>query len=288
MRRALLIILKLLSLMIVIAIVTVLVLLFFDMGKPWSFISAILIIPLIASIMNIKKMLFSLFMTIIICMILLIFIFIFSGGIILIMNYLFTGNPWPLIVVMAIVIIPAIISDINKSRRREYIKRYVFSSSIVQRVKNKHSYLSDSEVANVFEALRDFFYIRNEESDIVSMPSVVVDDAWHEFILFTSAYNEFCQHAFGQFLHHTPAEAMQSPDDIQEGIRRAWRLACAKESISPIKPSHLPRLFALDAELGIAEGFVYSMNCQPGDGHYCVKHIRCGVEKKGGCIATCG
>ncbi len=49
------------------------------------------------------------------------------------------------------------------------------------------------------------------------MPSQVVDDAWHEFILFTRAYQQYCNKALGRYLHHTPAEAMDSPTIAQEG-----------------------------------------------------------------------
>jgi len=116
------------------------------------------------------------------------------------------------------------------------------------------------------------------------MPSQVVDDAWHEFILFTRSYERFCQQAYGKFLHHTPAEAMRSPTSAQDGIKRAWRLACLKEKIHPKTPTRLPLLFALDAELAIANGFIYSLNCIPGSGSYCVNNIGCG----GGCSAGCG
>ncbi len=37
-------------------------------------------------------------------------------------------------------------------------------------------------------------------------PSLLVDLAWHEFILFTKYYNEFCMIHFNRFIHHTPSE----------------------------------------------------------------------------------
>lgn len=35
-------------------------------------------------------------------------------------------------------------------------------------------------------------------------PSLMVDYAWHEFILCTKAYSEFCQDHFGKYIHHHP------------------------------------------------------------------------------------
>ncbi|NUM81610.1 hypothetical protein HUU42_12465 [bacterium] len=37
-------------------------------------------------------------------------------------------------------------------------------------------------------------------------PSLIVDWAWHEFILCTKPYSDFCQEHFGRYIHHHPAE----------------------------------------------------------------------------------
>jgi hypothetical protein len=49
-------------------------------------------------------------------------------------------------------------------------------------------------------------------------PSHRVDLAWHEFILFTKAYREFCEQHFGRFVDHHPGGS-----DGQN--RRHYRLA---------------------------------------------------------------
>lgn len=36
------------------------------------------------------------------------------------------------------------------------------------------------------------------------MHSLRVDEAWHQFILFTKPYAEYCQRFFGRYLHHSP------------------------------------------------------------------------------------
>lgn len=110
--------------------------------------------------------------------------------------------------------------------------------------------------------LKDYFYlihISNNES--VAMPSQVVDVAWHEFILFTREYANFCSKAFGRFIHHTPAEAMKSQVEAQIGIKRAWELSCNREKINHFNPKRLPLIFALDSRLNIQDGFSYALNC---------------------------
>jgi hypothetical protein len=45
------------------------------------------------------------------------------------------------------------------------------------------------------------------------------------------------------------------------GLRRTWWHCCRDENINPRKPTRLPLLFALDAKLGIANGFRYAPDC---------------------------
>ena len=46
--------------------------------------------------------------------------------------------------------------------------------------------------------------------DVRLVPSVPVDSAWHAFILHTRAYADFCDRAFGEYLHHDPSP----PDEV--------------------------------------------------------------------------
>ena len=179
-----------------------------------------------------------------------------------------------------------------RSRRAAFIDNFPYARFLDKRLAARRPELSDAQRQEVFAGLLDYFQLcRTAGKRMVAMPSQVVDDAWHEFILFTRQYDKFCQGAFGRFLHHTPAEAMSAPTQAGEGIRRAWRLACAREKIDPQKPERLPRLFALDATLLIAGGFVYHLDCMAaqkaglGDG-YCASHIGCGGSS--GCSGDSG
>lgn len=46
------------------------------------------------------------------------------------------------------------------------------------------------------------------------LPSKEIDEMWHDFILFTKDYSEFCITYFGKFIHHYP---MDGSEKIQEG-----------------------------------------------------------------------
>lgn len=180
----------------------------------------------------------------------------------------------------------------NRHRRQlAFIRSYQFHKAIREKLHSKHPHLNDEQVHLVFRALRDFFWMSNRAGrNMVAMPSQVVDDAWHEFILFTRAYKSFCHRALGRFLHHTPTEAMATSTLAGEGIKRAWRLACAKERINPKTPNRLPLIFAIDAMLNVPNGFTYVLDCQdrnsPAYGNgYCAGHIGC---SGGGCAGDTG
>jgi len=116
-----------------------------------------------------------------------------------------------------------------------FISEYKFNVSIRKKLIDNYPSLSDSDIDKVFEALKYYFYICNQANkSSVSMPSQIVDVAWHEFILFTKEYEKFCENAFGRFLHHTPTEAMKSKITAQEGIKRAWSHTCFRENINHI------------------------------------------------------
>ena len=180
--------------------------------------------------------------------------------------------------------------------RRTYIDSFRFPDGLRRKFVESRPELTTDQVNLVFDALREYFHVcRLAGKRLVSMPSQAVDDAWHAFILFTRSYEGFCRNAFGRFLHHTPAEAMRSPTQAQEGIKHAWRLACRREGIDPKSPGRLPLLFGIDAMLGIGNGFQYELQCNPGArvSSYCASHIGCsscggGCSGDGGGDSGCG
>jgi hypothetical protein len=148
-------------------------------------------------------------------------------------------------------------------RRAEYIRTYKWPPGLLQKLMEHHPHLSRKDAALVSRGLRQFFiaYLMSGRR-FVSMPSVVADDLWHEFILYTRDYQRFCRRAFGTFLHHTPAVVLTGHRKSNEGLRRVWWYCCKYENIDARNPTRLPLLFALDAKLNIPNGFVYHPRCE--------------------------
>ena len=131
-----------------------------------------------------------------------------------------------------------------------------------RKLRDTYPHLSGKDADLVERGLRQFFLACNRSKrQFVAMPSKSADAMWHEFILNTNAYENWCRLARGYFLHHAPAEALGKKADRSDGLRRAWYWACRDETINPRHPTRLPLLFALDGKLGIEGGFSYVPDC---------------------------
>ena len=198
------------------------------------------------------------------------------------------GNGWIsiIIVIGLIIVLNEFFKAMRKKRRKkqlEFIKHYPFHQAIIKKVSLQYPHLSKQEIKSVFEALRTYFCICHAaDGKRVAMPSLVVDTAWHEFILFTHLYAKFCHKAAEDFIHHTPTSATSSPP-TQEGIQRAWQLSCQHDNMKPKKADHLPILFNIDAQLNIEKGYQYRLDYQQGN------HIHNGLYvPKLGALRTIG
>jgi hypothetical protein len=140
--------------------------------------------------------------------------------------------------------------------RIAYVSGYAFPGVLREKLREEHPDLTEREAAAVLEGLRAWFMVAlHADGATIGMPSRVVDDAWHTFILLTRHYAEFCDEAFGRFLHHAPTELLDTP--TEDGLRRTLHIA---ESLPP----HLLAgaagamvLFTIDEELGIEGGHTY-------------------------------
>lgn len=149
-------------------------------------------------------------------------------------------------------------------KREHYIRQYTLPAHLFEMLMRRHGHLQIKDCQLVAQGMRQFFlaYLKSGQK-YVSMPSQVVDDLWHEFILHTREYESFCKKAFGGLLHHTPAAVLgkEAAAKADAGLRRCWWYACREENIFPKNALRLPLLFALDAKLNISDGFHYVVDC---------------------------
>jgi len=63
--------------------------------------------------------------------------------------------------------------------------------------------LTNEEANIAFTELKKFLFICGTNKERLT-PSLVIDDIWHQFVLFTKSYIDFCEENFGRVIHHLP------------------------------------------------------------------------------------
>ena len=206
------------------------------------------------------------------------------------------------IAVISIIVYKAITTKSLRLEREKHIRQCTFSSEIFSKVKDKYPSLEEKDFYLVARALRQYFlvYLRARPKTI-GMPSKVVDEMWHEFILDTRKYTVFCKKAFGGYFHHIPASKSHKGESIANGMKLTFRLACLEENINPNKPTRLPLLFAIDEKLKIPNSNTYKLaqvaHSEAANGSGC-GGVACGGSSgsdtsssccgDGGCSGGCG
>jgi hypothetical protein len=173
------------------------------------------------------------------------------------------ARPVPIVFGIAIgLLLFALLSAIEKFLRERFIRDRPLPAFLKAKLRGAHGELTAKDTDLIERGLKQFFIANlNSRGKFVAMPSKIADEMWHELILHTKAYETWCKQAFGKLLHHTPAIALSSSAERNDGLRRAWYWACKDEGIDPRNPTRLPLLFALDKKLGIAGGFHYVPDC---------------------------
>jgi hypothetical protein len=95
-------------------------------------------------------------------------------------------------------------------------------ANVINRYAAKNA-LSITESMAIFGELE--FFLQNASVARLS-PSEIIDGAWHEFILHTKQYTDYCGEQFGRYIHHLPTD-----DFAQEGLASCHD--CSTSCVSP-------------------------------------------------------
>lgn len=176
--------------------------------------------------------------------------------------------------------------DFFKRNKIKVVDKTPLPEALFIKFKRLYPQYSDHEVLEIESGLRDFFKLCIlDKEHIIFMPSKCVDDLWHQFILFTNEYHDYCNKVFGNYLHHHPS--VSKTDQVFCGSA-AYSLAKSLDSLESRACSE-PRLFTIDMSLSV-EG------CQPYDFNI-LKNRRSPFKKQkredykkqdGGCTAAFG
>lgn len=163
--------------------------------------------------------------------------------------------------------------QLRKSLRIKFIEHYTLPNIVTKKFLVEHNYLSAKQTDNVIIGLKQFFMIYSlsmSEGRIPKngfmMPSRIVDELWHNFMLDSENYAKFCTQAFGKMFHHKPG--MDSGGNKKINLLKTFppELVNTYQYIRKLKDysslyviGSVPVLFALDSILHIDKGFYYDL-----------------------------
>lgn len=94
--------------------------------------------------------------------------------------------------------------------------------------------VSEAEAEDVFTETIKFLYLSQLPTVFIPDDLLILDEMWHNFILFTPAYHAFCDaHFGGSYFHHVPAtkaEKRQRQLDRAADAEQARQVYLAKLS----------------------------------------------------------
>ncbi|HEU4791519.1 MAG TPA: hypothetical protein VFS71_17660 [Flavobacterium sp.] len=96
--------------------------------------------------------------------------------------------------------------------------------------------IEEFEAISIFEETKKWLWLcSNAKFDLIIDDSLfIIDEMWHNFLVFTKDYNEFCQSNFGCYIHHQPTtkkerenwnkDSSKSLSDYKETLKKQYEL----------------------------------------------------------------
>ncbi len=106
------------------------------------------------------------------------------------------------------------------------------NEDIVSRFVDKYE-VTEAEAADIFTETKKFLYLSHFERVFITNDLLIIDEMWHNFILFTHEYQQFCQTHFGGFKHHMPTPKVEK--EARERRRLADQEGATQEFMNQLE-----------------------------------------------------
>lgn len=114
---------------------------------------------------------------------------------------------------------------------KEELKQVVLAyehPDLIERLIQKFE-LTREQAEDAFMDMKQYLYLAGtRRGGDFSPQSEIVDEAWHNFMLFSLDYQNFCMKYFGRFIHHQPFNSSQPVECDGRGVRNT-KLALKQE-----------------------------------------------------------
>jgi hypothetical protein len=74
------------------------------------------------------------------------------------------------------------------------------------------------EARDLFQETKKFLYLSQLPTVFIPDDLLIIDEMWHNFILFTPQYHEFCKEHFQNYFHHLPASKKEKEERERKRI----------------------------------------------------------------------
>jgi len=128
---------------------------------------------------------------------------------------------------------------LKDAAQREALKQSVMSYDHEGLIK-KYCYeneVTETEAMNAFTELKKFLFICGVTSERLS-PSVELDGIWHQFILFTKDYMDFCTGYFNRIIHHFPDTEFTAETKKANNVSYTRAYEIAEEEFGSLNPDY--------------------------------------------------
>ncbi|CAH6419918.1 Hypothetical protein HVR_LOCUS988 [uncultured virus] len=91
--------------------------------------------------------------------------------------------------------------------------------NVKSRLKNRYNWDDDFTNGAIDEYYR-FMVLVSKFPKLTIVPGKVIDEVWHDHILHTKDYIEFCNKYFGDYLHHSPRDGSDEIINFDETVNK--------------------------------------------------------------------
>ena len=96
------------------------------------------------------------------------------------------------------------LTDLLKYRNDDVLSRFTDLFDVTEDV-----------AKDIFTETKKFLFICRHPDVFIPDELLIVDEMWHNFILFTKEYQDFCARYFGGYLHHSPSSKAEKANHRQ-------------------------------------------------------------------------
>lgn len=115
------------------------------------------------------------------------------------------------------------------------------NSDVVYRFAKTYG-ISREQSEDIFEQVKKWLWLGHQQrlggvknGLMIDLPLVAIDEMWHNFVLFTREYTDFCNHYFGYYMHHAPVSEREDHESKEkyDSMTRPERIEARKALLRP-------------------------------------------------------